>query len=401
MEIAAASAVFDVVFGLFLVVTSVLLVLVVRFTLSRSAAARLRWLAETDEKVADPVSGRGQTALVLGGGGTRGATQVGMLQVLVEHGFVPDRIYGTSVGAVNGAAFAGDPSVAGVERLANVWRGLGGEDVYPQRRVHGPWQFLQHRESIHPNSGLRKVITTGIGFERLEDAVIPVEVVATSLTDGRERWITSGPTVEAVLASAAIPAIFPPVEIDGDRLIDGGVVDNVPISRAIDAGATRIVVLLCGPPAYTPGASRRPVEAMLEALFISIHARFSRELARLPDGVEVIVCGAGDNGPHDYTDFSDTETLIACGRAEAVAVVHRYRLGASNAQSGYLALDGDGGRRSTDDHDDGVAVDSGREPNRRRRWPRNDRMESGLNGDRLGAAQAQDSAATPDTSIVE
>ena len=86
-------------------------------------------------------------------------------------------------------------------------------------------------------------------------------MVATSLTDGRERWFTYGPAAEAVLASSAVPAIFPPVEIEGERFIDGGVVNNVPIRRAIDAGATRIVVLSCAPPVYTPVTPRRPVEA--------------------------------------------------------------------------------------------------------------------------------------------
>ena len=94
---------------------------------------------------------------------------------------------------------------------------------------------------MYPNTGIRKIVVEGINFERLEDAAIPVEVVATSLTDGRERWFTYGSAVEAVLASSAVPAIFPPVEIDGERYIDGGVVNNVPIRRAIDAGATRIV----------------------------------------------------------------------------------------------------------------------------------------------------------------
>jgi len=314
-------------FGVFVVAFLVLLVLTIRFIVQRGVASRRAWLAERDDLLAAEGSeddDRPRTALVLSGGGTRGAAQVGMLQVLAEGGFVPDRIYGSSVGAVNGAAFANDPTIEGVEHLTRIWRELRGEDVYPQRLGHGPWRFLQQRESIHPNTGLRRIIEEGIDFERLEDATVHFEVVATSIVDGRERWLMSGPAVEAILASAAIPAIFPPVEIDGDRLIDGGVVDNVPISRAIEAGATRIVVLLCGPPAYVPVTARRPVEAMLNALFISIHARFVRELADLPEGVEIIVCSGGTAASRDYTDFSDTEALIAAGRVEALEVLGRY-----------------------------------------------------------------------------
>ena len=322
MEPATVHIAFAVIFPLFVLVTVVLIVLTVRFTFKRSQIDRREWLARRQ------AAARPLTALVLAGGGTRGATQVGMLQVLAEQGIVPDRIYGTSVGAVNGAAFAGEPTPAGVEHLTEIWRGLRGEDVYPQRRVHGPWIFLQQRESVHPNTGLREIIERGIAFQRLEDAVIPFEVVATSLADGREQWLTSGPAVEAILASAAIPAIFPPVEIGGIQLIDGGVVNNVPISRAIEGGATRIFVLLCGPLTYTSPISRRPIEAMLNALFIAVHARFSHEMARLPPGVEVIVFSGGGESSRDYTDFSDTDALIAVGRAEALEVLRRHGLAA-------------------------------------------------------------------------
>ncbi|HXA31717.1 MAG TPA: patatin-like phospholipase family protein [Acidimicrobiales bacterium] len=333
MDLATVHVAFAVIFPLFVLVTVVLIVLTVRFTYKRSRIDRQEWLAR--QSTPGPV-----TALVMAGGGTRGATQVGMLQVLAEQGFRPDHIYGASVGAVNGAAFAGDPSEAGMEHLTKIWQGLRGEDVYPQRRVHGPWIFLQQRESVHPNTGLRKIIEQGIQFERLEEAAIPFEVVATSLEDGREQWLTSGPAVEAILASAAIPAIFPPVEIDGRQLIDGGVVDNVPISRAIEGGATRIFVLLCGPLTYTPPISRRPVEAMLNALFIAVHARFSQEMARLPSGVEVIVFSGGGESSRDYTDFSDTDALIAAGRAEALEVLRRHGLAPVGIPTGLHPQDG-------------------------------------------------------------
>ena len=328
----AAVTSFAVVFTLFAVVTVILLVLVLRFTLQRAAVARARWLAEqSGEQEAigedDGEDERELTALVLAGGGTRGAVQIGMLQVLTEHGFTPDRIYGSSVGAVNGVVFAADPTRRGVERMTEIWRGLNRDDIYPQGRLHGPWLYVQQRDSVYPNTGLRKVIEDGVDFERLEDAVIPVEVVATSLTDGQERWFTYGSATDAVLASTAVPAIFPPVEIDGERFIDGGVVNNVPIRRAIESGATRIVVLLCGPPIYSPVSPRRPVEAMLNSLMISIHARFARDMAQLPPGVEVIVCSGVQSGARDFDDFSSTESLIAQGREEASEVVRRYGLG--------------------------------------------------------------------------
>ena len=170
------------------------------------------------------------------------------------------------------------------------------DDVYPQGRLHGPWLYFQQRDAVYSNSGLRHIIEEGVSFDRLEDAPIPIEVVATSLVDGRERWFTYGPAVEAILASAALPAIFPPVEIDGERYMDGGVVNNVPIRRAIDAGAKRIVVLMCSPPVFEPTKARRPIESVVNALFIAVHARFARDMAQLPPDVEVMLCRPGSLG---------------------------------------------------------------------------------------------------------
>ena len=265
-----------------------------------------------------------RTAFVLAGGGSRGAVQVGMLEELVSRGISADRVFGASVGAINGAAYAGDPTLEGVQRMADIWRAVTGAEIFPRGTFDGPWAFLQKRAAVHANTGLRKIIEDGVDFENLEDAQVPVEVVTTSLTDGRERWLTHGPAVEAILASSAIPSIFPPVTIDGDLLVDGGVVNNVPISRALAAGCDRIYVLLCGPLHYHPPPPRRPAEAALTAFFVAVHARFVRELATLPPGVDVIVFSGGGEPSGQYRDFSGTATLIEEGRAEVAAVLDRY-----------------------------------------------------------------------------
>lgn len=267
----------------------------------------------------------GMTAFVLAGGGSRGAVQVGMLSELVDRGVRADRVYGASVGAVNGAAYCGEPTPEGMRKLQDTWEGLSGDDIFPRGRIHGPWKYFQQRPSVHPNSGLQRIIETGLRFDRLEEAPVPLEVVTTSLTDGRERWIANGPALPAILASAAIPALLPPVSIDGDELIDGGVVNNVPISRPISAGAVRIYVLLCGPLHYSPVMPRRPVEAVLTAFFVAIHARFARELSFLPPGVEVVVFSGGGDPAAEYRDFSATSELIEAGRKEVGAVLDRYR----------------------------------------------------------------------------
>lgn len=280
-----------------------------------------RWRDRLSRVFGLRASGPGSTAFVLSGGGSRGAVQVGMLGALVDRGIRADRVYGASVGAVNAAAYCGDPTPAGIVELERVWRSLSGAIVFPRRRSEGPWTYFQQRPAVHANSGLRRILEDGVRFDRLEDAAVPLEVVATSLTDGRECWLTAGPVVEAVLASAAIPAMFPPVTIEGELLIDGGVVDNVPISRAIEQGARKIYVLLCGPLHYRPRTARRPVEAVLTAFFVAVQARFARELAALPPGVEVVVFSGGGDPTADYRDFSSSADLIEAGRAEVARVL--------------------------------------------------------------------------------
>ncbi len=283
-----------------------------RWAQRRQGADGVRW----------PVPQR--TAFVLAGGGSRGAVQVGMLEELIRRGIRADRVFGASVGAINGASYAGNPTLEGIGRMATIWRDVKGTDIFPRGTFDGPWAFLQKRAAVHANSGLRAIIEAGIDYENLEDSSIPIEVVATSLTDGRERWIGHGPAVEAILASSAIPSIFPPVSIDDDVLVDGGVVNNVPISRALVAGCDRIYVLLCGPLHYHPRPPRRPAEAALTAFFVAIHARFMRELASLPPGVEVVVFSGGGEPSGQYRDFSATATLIEEGRAEVADVLDRY-----------------------------------------------------------------------------
>lgn len=262
-----------------------------------------------------------RTAFVFAGGGARGSAQVGMLQALMARGITPDVILGASVGAINASGFAGDPTVAGVEEMAEKWRAITREDVFPQGRFPSPWRFFQQRESVFSNDGVRAIIDGGLKFERIEHSPVPLQVVATSLTDGRPQWFTEGPAAPAVLASAALPALLPPVTIDGEAFIDGGVVDNVPMGRAFDLGAERVFVLLCGPLRYTPHRYRRPAEAVLTAFFIAVHAKFARQLTHLPPGVEVIVFTVDTEPVSGYDDFSATETLLSAGRANAEAVL--------------------------------------------------------------------------------
>jgi len=199
--------------------------------------------------------------------------------------------------------------------------------VFPQNRFPTSLRFLQQRESVHPNDGVRRIIENGVSFSRIEESPVPLEVVATALTDGRTQWFSSGSAVERIMASAALPALLPPVEIDGEAFIDGGVVDNVPVGRAIAQGAERIFVLLCGPLHFPPHRNRRPVEAVFTAFFIAVHAKFARELESLPEGVDVIVFTVDNEPVSRYDDFSATDALIGAGRANANVILDFWERG--------------------------------------------------------------------------
>jgi NTE family protein len=265
-----------------------------------------------------------ETAVVLGGGGNRGAVQVGMMRALIETGVSPDLFVGTSIGAINGAAFAGMPTLEGVYLAADVWRRIAASDVFPRRRFHGTWRFLEKRPSVFSMDGLRGLVAGYLRFEQLEDAPIPLLLIATRLEDGKEEWFTSGPALDAVMASAALPGMYPVAEIGDFRYFDGGVLDNVGISAALSAGARRIYVLLCGRVDAPAPSFSRPFEAMFAAFTLALGARLRRDLANVPDDVDVIVIEQLGAMMFDPGDFSRTDELIDEGYRAARDVLAEY-----------------------------------------------------------------------------
>ena len=214
------------------------------------------------------------TAFVLAGGGSLGAVEAGMLRALLEHGEHADFIVGASAGAINGAYFAADPTASGVAKLEAIWRGLKREHVFPisLKKLIGPFWRHDHLVDSH---ALRRLLEHHLPYERLEHAAIPIHVVATDLITGDEVLLSSGPVVDAVLASTAIPGIFPTVVIGGRELVDGGVTNNTPISTALRLGADRIIVL---PTGFACALTRAPSGAIARALH-SLNLLVARQLA--------------------------------------------------------------------------------------------------------------------------
>jgi NTE family protein len=259
----------------------------------------------------------GTVAFVLSGGGNHGAIQVGMLRALVEHDVRPDIVLGSSIGAVNGAAYAQDPTLSGVARLEELWRGLDEVEVFPTGWIPNPLALARRGEAIHGNDRLRGLLEGMLRVEAFEDLRIPFQCVATDVAAAREVWFTTGRMVEPILASSALPGILPAVEIDGVRYLDGAIVNDVPISRAVALGATTIYVLHCGTIDRPRPEPKRPLDVVVQAYWIARRHRFKRDLESLPPGVEAIVLPTGDTPSLRYNDFTRSAELIRASHTAA------------------------------------------------------------------------------------
>ena len=232
------------------------------------------------------------TAFVFGGGGLLGASEVGMVRALLEAGHRPDLVLGTSIGAINGAVVAADPTPTAIERLTSTWEELGGSDLFsgPLQRLRIAAATRTHLHSIEP---LRQLILDGLGPVDIEDLATPFQCCAASIERAAETWFSTGPLADAVAASCAVPGLFPPVRIGDEHFLDGGLVNSIPISRAVLLGATEVFVLHVGRIEQPLSVPRRPWEVATVAFEIARRHRFATDMASVPDGVTVHVLPAG------------------------------------------------------------------------------------------------------------
>lgn len=248
-------------------------------------------------------------ALVLSGGGNRGAMQVGALRALFEAGVRPDLIVGSSVGAVNGAFIAGNPTVEGTAGLAEIWRKLRRQDVFPGSLADRARRLLVHRDHLYDPSRLRRLIERYARVRLLEDLPVRLVVVAAALDEGREVWFTNGPLVPAVMASAAIPGIFPPVLVDGARCVDGAVVNHAPLSVAVTLGADRVWVIDVGLPCQCKRA-RNILDVVMQAMALQGIQRLGVDLLLYADKAQITYIPLPCQLDAWFSDFSHTEAMM-------------------------------------------------------------------------------------------
>lgn len=241
---------------------------------------------------------------MLGGGGLRGASEAGAAKALAEFGFRPDMVFGTSIGAVNGAVLSSGDFAEMAAQLEEGWRGLASTGVLRERLAGRVSNMVRHRTHLHSNEGLRELLNEWLPHRTFADLTVPFECSAACIETSSEAWFSDGSLVDAVLASCAVPTLLPPVEVDGMHYIDGGVVNSIPISRAIECGATTIYVLHVGNIDTPLRLPKQPWDIAFMSFEISRRHRFHRDMATLPPNVTVRVLPTGSNPMAKYNDIA-------------------------------------------------------------------------------------------------
>jgi NTE family protein len=252
----------------------------------------------------------GPVGYVLGGGGSLGAVQVGMLQALGERDIVPGIVAGTSVGSLNGAVVAQDPKGA-ANRLSHLWARLTRGDVFPGGLLAQARTLQRTRTHLFPSTGLAAVIVGFLGADlTFADLAVPFAAVAMDIANARPQVLREGPLLPALLASTAIPGLFPPVQVGSLQLYDGGLVANVPMRQALAMGARSLVVLDCSFPGHLPDPPGTIAEVLLYTTMVTMRSQAVLEAPLAAADVPVIYLPGPQPHPVSPLDFRHTGLLI-------------------------------------------------------------------------------------------
>lgn len=260
-------------------------------------------------------------AFVFPAGGSTGAVQVGVLQALAQRGIRPDVVVGCSVGALNATFFALDPTAAQAARLSSIWESISRTDVFGAGRARTLARIAMRQDHIYAPEPLRNLIRRFCPLTDLAGARIPVNVVSTDLDMGLARWWTTGPAADILYASACLPGLLPPIVLDGHRHVDGGVLEPVPVGRAVDLDAETVYLL---GEVFGPGEDDPPrpgaLDVLVRSFAVSRYARLPEPTSLARAGQRVIVVPGARALGIDITDFTHTRRLIR----ESTARAQRY-----------------------------------------------------------------------------
>jgi NTE family protein len=256
----------------------------------------------------------GPVGFVFGGGGVLGAVEVGMARALLHAGIRPDLVVGTSIGAFNGAAVAASPDERVAERLTELWVSPEARTVYGDSLPRQLGRFAR-RTHLHSPAPLRRLLTRELGADTtFGDLPVPFQCCAASIERAAEHWFDKGPLVEAVLASSAVPGLLPPVHLGDEHFIDGGIVNSVPVGRAVTLGAKTVFVMQVGRIERPLRPPRRPWEVAQVAFEVARRHRFARELSEAPPEVTVHVLPTGGGTARDDSPLSYRNMALARAR---------------------------------------------------------------------------------------
>jgi len=253
-----------------------------------------------------------KTAFVLGGGGVRGAVEIGMVRALLERGIRPELVVGTSIGAINGALIAKDPTPAVIDALLDAWVSPEASKVYGGSLAGQFGRILRTRTHLNSPDPLRQLLEKSLGRNAtFEDLAVPLMVVAAAIERAAEHVFYTGPLIPAIMASASVPGVFPATRIGDEHFIDGGIVNSIPIEHAVEAGATQIYVLQVGRIEERLVAPRTALETARVAFELARRHRYARDLATLPEGVTVHVLPSGGalEGDERITAYRNMKTV--------------------------------------------------------------------------------------------
>lgn len=274
-------------------------------------------------RVGRPEPARVREAFVLSGGGSLGAAQVGALRALLEAGLTPDLVVGCSVGALNGAFFAVDPTLERVRELEQVWRALERRDIFGSPRTFaGQMLQLAVRRGDHlcQPQALRALVRRWVPLDDLSQTAVPCHVVTTDLHSGQPCWWSAGDPVAVLTASACLPAVFPPVALGGSLHVDGGVTRPVPVDRALALGALRTWVIDVSVRPFRRESPSNALDVLLRSFAISRSHLDVESAARRPEQ-RVVRLPRVEAGSSDPRDFRQTARLMDAGYAAGRAAV--------------------------------------------------------------------------------